>query len=345
MSARYSVFNCEPELTLVDTDDYDDLNDHIDKHFPIPRGFRKRNRNVAIEVCQKVSSNTSQTEQQNATKMPLEKKGEKTTLVCKRKLVPVDDAEDLDVLSQGGIPQDILDQLNMEMSSSKRQKRLAFVENDTEAKSDHAASHSHRTNTESVSQRNAKVDGVVKMEDNETVRYQDVDKAEKSNLNKSASVDLFKKFIQKSGLNTTSKLDLKANLTERTRREIWEKNIGEATNTNDGMSDNDVLKDLDKLMKSPDPQIYDYKDVHHLNLSSQYSPSNSSQNETYLKNLPPLEYDDYEDEGNKTVLSFSSTDEINIRSSETKFRSYYIAAEEIMWDYGIDKPSQLISAR
>ncbi|XP_053506054.1 coagulation factor VIII [Ictalurus furcatus] len=345
MSVRYSVFNCEPELTLVDTDDYDDLNDHIDKHFPIPRGFRKRNRTVAIEVCQKVSSNTSQTEQQNATKMPLEKKGEKTTLVCKRKLVPVDDAEDLDVLSQGGIPQDILDQLNMEMSSSKRQKRLAFVKNDTEAKSDHPPSHSHRTNTESASQRNAKVDGVVKMEDNETVRYQDVDKPEKSNLNKSASVDLFKKFIQKSGLNTTSKLDLKANLTERTRREIWEKNIGEATNTNDGMSDNDVLKALDKLMKSPDPQIYDYKDVHHLNLSSQYSPSNSSQNETYLKNLPPLEYDDYEDEGNKTVLSFSSTDEMDIRSSETKFRSYYIAAEEIMWDYGIDKPSQLISAR
>ncbi|KAB5554203.1 hypothetical protein PHYPO_G00047470 [Pangasianodon hypophthalmus] len=344
MSVRYSVFNCEREFPLVDTDDDDDdLEDHIDKHFSILRSFRKRNRTVAIQVCQKVSSNTTQTEQQNATKMPLEKKGEKTILVCKRKFVPVDEAEDLDVLSQGGIPQDILDELNMEMSSSKRQKRLAFVENDTEAKSDHPPSRSH--DTESKSQRGKKVDSMVKMGDNKTVRYQDVDKPEKSN----PSVDLFKKFIQKSGLNTTSDLGPKANLTERTQRERQEKNREEATKANDAMSDNDVLKDsvveLDKLMESLDPHKYAYKDVQHLDLSSQHSPSSSSQNETHLKNLPPLEYDDYEDEGNKSILSVDSTNEIDIRSGDSKFRSYYIAAEEIMWDYGIDKPSHLISAR
>ncbi|MCJ8739594.1 hypothetical protein PDJAM_G00049090 [Pangasius djambal] len=348
MSVRYSVFNCEREFTLVDTDDDDDdLEDHIDKHFSILRSFRKRNRTVAIQVCQKVSSNTTQTEQQNETKMPLEKKGEKTTLVCKRKFVPVDEVEDLDVLAQGGIPQDILDQLNMEMSTSKRQKRLAFVENDTEAKSDNPPSRSH--DTESKSQRGKKVDSMVKMGDNKTVRYPDVDKPEKSNLEKSPSVDLFKKFIQKSGLNTTSDLGPKANFTERTQRERQEKNIGEATKANDAMSDNDVLKDsvveLDKLMESLDPHKYAYNDVQHLDLSSQHSPSSSSQNETYQKNLPPLEYDDYEDEGNKSILSVDSANEIDIRSSDSKFRSYYIAAEEIMWDYGIDKPSQLISDR
>lgn len=348
MSVRYSVFNCERELPLVDTDDYDDLEEHINKHFPIPRGFRKRNRTVAIQICQKVSSNTSQTEQQNANMMPLEKKEETNTLVCKRKLFPVDEAKDLDVLSQGGIPQDILDQLNMETSLSNRQKRFAFVENDTEAKSDHPPSRSHRTDTESMSPKGTKIDGMVNMEDNKTLRYQHVDKPEKPNQDKSPSVDLFKKFIQKSGLNTTSDLGPKANLTERTQREIWEKNVGEATKTNGAMSDNDVLKDpvleLDKLVESLDPQKYAYKDVQDLNLSSQDPPSRSSQNQTD-QSLPSLEYDDYEDDGNNTILSFNSNNEIDIRSSESVFRSYYIAAEEIMWDYGIDKPSQLITAR
>lgn len=332
----------------MDNDDYDYLEDHINKHFPIPRGFRKRNRNVVVQVCQKMSSNTSQTEQQNTTKIPPEQKGEQTTMVCKRKLVPVNEAEDLDVLSQGGIPQDILDQLDMEMSSSKRQKRLAFVENDTEAKSDHPPSHSNRTDTELTSQGGTKVEGVVKMEDNKTVRFQDTNKPGTSNLDKSPSVDLFKKFILKSGLNMTSDLDPRANLTERSRRQIWEKNTGEATKTNDATNENDVLKDsvleLDKLMESLDPHNYAHKDAEHLNRSSQNSSSNSPQNETY-QNPQDSEYDDYENDGNKTAQSFSSTNEIDIRSSESKFRSYYIAAEEVMWDYGIDKPSRLISAR
>ncbi|KAG7335254.1 hypothetical protein KOW79_001850 [Hemibagrus wyckioides] len=343
MSVRYSVFNCEPELTLVDNDDYEDLEDHIEKHFPIPRGFRKRNRTVAIQICQQVSSNTSQTKQQNITKMPLEKKTEKTTLVCKRKLVPLNEAEDLDVLSQGGIPQDILDHLNMEMTSSSRQKRLVFVENDTEARSDHPSSLSHRTDPESTSPRGTKLDDVVKMDDNKTVRYQDVGENKTSNIDKSPPGDLFKKFIQKLGLNTTS------NLTERTRRELLEKNIAEAAKSNGAMSDNDVLKEsvqeLDKLMESLDPQKYAYKDGQHLDLSAQNSPSSSSQNKTDLENLPPLEYDDYEDDENKSTPSFDSTNEMDIRASESKFRSYYIAAEEIMWDYGINKPAQLISAR
>lgn len=349
MSVRYSVFNCERELRLVDTDDYDDLEEHIEKHFPIPRGFRKRNRTVALQICQKVSTNTSQTKQQNTTKMPLGNEEEKDTLVCTRKLVPVDEADDLDVLSQGGIPQDILDQLNMDMGSLKRQKRLVLVENNTEATHDHDLSRSHRTDPESMSPRETEIDDMVGMKDNKTVSYQDVDQQETLKLEKSPPVDLFKKFIQKVGLNMTSDLGPKSNLTERSRRQTWEKNIGEATKSNDAMSENDVLKDsvleVDKLMETIDLHKYAYKNEQHLDLSSQYSPSGSSQNGTYPKNLSSLEYDDYEDDGNKTTLSFSSADEIGIRSGESKFRSYYIAAEEIMWDYGIDKPAQLISAR
>lgn len=36
---------------------------------------------------------------------------------------------------------------------------------------------------------------------------------------------------------------------------------------------------------------------------------------------------------------------VDPRSGGSSFRTYYIAAEEITWDYGISKPHQLINNR
>lgn len=47
---------------------------------------------------------------------------------------------------------------------------------------------------------------------------------------------------------------------------------------------------------------------------------------------------------NSTLDSFGS-DYIDMRSGEVRYRHYYIAAEEITWDYGIRKPHQLIKLR
>lgn len=47
---------------------------------------------------------------------------------------------------------------------------------------------------------------------------------------------------------------------------------------------------------------------------------------------------------NSTLHSFGSGD-IDMRSGEVRYRHYYIAAEEITWDYGIRKPHQLIRPR
>ncbi|KAM9795311.1 coagulation factor VIII [Neosynchiropus ocellatus] len=57
-----------------------------------------------------------------------------------------------------------------------------------------------------------------------------------------------------------------------------------------------------------------------------------------------LEYDDYSDETNITSDGFG-TEFIDMRSGGTKFRHYYIAAEELAWDYGITKPHQLVTPR
>lgn len=56
-----------------------------------------------------------------------------------------------------------------------------------------------------------------------------------------------------------------------------------------------------------------------------------------------LEYDDYGLEVNTSDIF--DTDYVDLRSGETRYRHYYIAAEEINWNYGIRKPHQLIKPR
>uniref|UniRef100_A0AAV2MJK0 F5/8 type C domain-containing protein n=1 Tax=Knipowitschia caucasica TaxID=637954 RepID=A0AAV2MJK0_KNICA len=51
-------------------------------------------------------------------------------------------------------------------------------------------------------------------------------------------------------------------------------------------------------------------------------------------------YDDYSEEDNATDMFYS--DYLDMRSGEISSRHYYIAAEEITWDYGIRKPQQSI---
>uniref|UniRef100_A0A6Q2XFE8 F5/8 type C domain-containing protein n=1 Tax=Esox lucius TaxID=8010 RepID=A0A6Q2XFE8_ESOLU len=70
----------------------------------------------------------------------------------------------------------------------------------------------------------------------------------------------------------------------------------------------------------------------------------SVKNNTGLINAVSLEYDDYSDEGNTT--GYISTEENpDVRTTDGHYRSYYIAAEEITWDYGVRKPHQLIKPR
>ncbi|KPP74504.1 coagulation factor VIII-like, partial [Scleropages formosus] len=62
-------------------------------------------------------------------------------------------------------------------------------------------------------------------------------------------------------------------------------------------------------------------------------------------NKLPQEYDYYTDEENETSTTSDLIDNLDLRSTEGKYRSYYIAAEEIMWDYGLTKPQQLFKPK
>ncbi|XP_033829650.1 coagulation factor VIII [Periophthalmus magnuspinnatus] len=70
-------------------------------------------------------------------------------------------------------------------------------------------------------------------------------------------------------------------------------------------------------------------------------------NNTDIKNATHIslsvDYDDYSQQENDTDSFYS--DYLDMRSSDTRGRHYYIAAEEITWDYGITKPFQFIKHR
>lgn len=358
MSVRYSVNNC-----MVQTgEDYDYYEEYIEQTFPSPRGFREKNGTVAIRVCKRPARNKTRADlppsHGNASQEAPGSEARKNTLLCKIKHVPVKEDEDLDILSKGGIPQDILNQLDEELGrgSSRRPERSASAE----------IAGPNQTDLPELSNEmeadEAFTSGVVPdpMPGKKDRRFRDEDKM--TGLRRDSSpIDPFKKFIQRSGQRMASDLhkplgDLheghRPNVTERSRRETWDlsKDRSKIAVPNDVLSENDVLEDsvleVEKLVERLDPHKYAYK--HPLlppTLASQGSPSNSSANQTQPRRPFHMEYDDYESEGNDSASGFGTLGQMDIRSQESKFRHYYIAAEEVLWDYGIKKPAHLLSLR
>ncbi|XP_071255402.1 coagulation factor VIII-like isoform X1 [Salvelinus alpinus] len=86
----------------------------------------------------------------------------------------------------------------------------------------------------------------------------------------------------------------------------------------------------------PDTPLLDLLDLDFSNVSND--------NETAPRNAVSLEYDDYSEKD--TVAPYKGTeDNLDLRTTDGHYRSYYIAAQEITWDYGIRKPHQLIKTR
>uniref|UniRef100_A0A8C2AH60 Coagulation factor VIII, procoagulant component n=1 Tax=Cyprinus carpio TaxID=7962 RepID=A0A8C2AH60_CYPCA len=264
MSVRYTVVNCERVLPVVDNEDYDELNEFFEQNFPMPRGTKEKNHTIAVRVCRNRTVTDSATGGEN---MSSDTERQNRTHVCEIRYIPVKREKDLDALSQGGIPQDILDQLDGEMggNSLERQKRS------------HHESEPHRR------------------------RPNVIDPSVLSNTTENKAL------------------------------------TGEHQNMN-----------IDKMEESLNLHNYDYKDPKKFqpDLESVLEPvSNSSDNQTYGRRSLASDYDDYGDEGSVLDLGHHVEDNVGIRSTESRFRSYYIAAEEIMWDYGINKPAQLIKPR
>uniref|UniRef100_A0A673K9R1 Coagulation factor VIII-like n=1 Tax=Sinocyclocheilus rhinocerous TaxID=307959 RepID=A0A673K9R1_9TELE len=265
MSVRYTVVNCERVLPMVDSEDYDDeFIEFIERNFPIPRGTMEKNRTIAIRVCRNRTMTDSAIGRVNTSS---DNERQSRTRVCEIRYIPVKWEKDLDALSQGGIPQDILDQLDGEMGGNSLEQNKELT-----------GEHQHLNS----------------------------DKA-------------------------------------RNRRELWSVSKDKINKVDSKvLSNNEVLEESgssglkqDKMEESLNLHYKDPKKFQP-NLELVLEPmSNSSDNQTYGRKSLASDYEDYGDEGNN----------VSIRSTESRFRSYYIAAEEIMWDYGINKPAQLIKPR
>ncbi|XP_042593889.1 coagulation factor VIII-like [Cyprinus carpio] len=348
MSVRYTVVNCERVLPVVDNEDYDELNEFFEQNFPMPRGTKEKNHTIAVRVCRNRTVTDSATGREN---MSSDTERQNRTHVCEIRYIPVKREKDLDALSQGGIPQDILDQLDGEMggNSLERQKR-----------SHHESEpHRRRPNVIDPTVLSNTTENKALTGEHQNMNIANIQLNEDDDNKTHPANDLLRKllFKDKNPLNNQLLNDSTEEKSEKVSNvELWSVSK-EKINKVDAkvQSNNEVLKDSgssglkqDKMEESLNLHNYDYKDPKKFqpDLESVLEPvSNSSDNQTYGRRSLASDYDDYGDEGSVLDLGHHVEDNVGIRSTESRFRSYYIAAEEIMWDYGINKPAQLIKPR
>lgn len=346
MSVRYTVGNCERVLPVVDNEDYDD--ELID--FPDPRGTKDKERTIAIRVCRNRTVTDSAAGRENDSRAS-DNERQNRRPVCEIRYLLTKRDRDTDEFSQGGIPQDILDQLDTETSgnSVERQKRSHLISEASRRRPELPNDIPDPEDVEIIH------DSSITNTDNITENRSQESESNQTNKTNEAFRKLFqhlKDLKEGSRIVSETQTDLKA----RNRREMRAVNkdkINEAdVKVEKVHSKNEVLEDSgssdgrrDKMEESLDPLSYNYKNpkMFQSNIDVEELAANSSENQTYGRKSQG-DYDDYSDDGS-VHGAMDYNEHFNIRSTESRFRSYYIAAEEIMWDYGINRPAQLIKQR
>ncbi|KAL0176435.1 hypothetical protein M9458_028765, partial [Cirrhinus mrigala] len=329
MSVRYTVVNCERVLPVVDNEDYEDeFIELIEQNFPSPRGIMKKNRTIAVRVCRNRAGTDSANGQVN---MISDNERQNRTRVCEIRYIPVKLENDLDALSQGGIPQDILDQLDGEMGGNSLERRKRSL---------------HDSEIEPTTE-NKELTGE---HQNFNVANIQLDEEE---LKTHPTNELFRKFLFKDKNMSSNQLlnDSMEEKSEKVKNQRELRSVSKDKTKVDAkvLSNNEVLEDSgssglkqDKMEESLNIHSYNYNDPKKFQPDESVLESNSSDNQTYGRKSLASDYDDYGDEESILGLVHHVEDNVGIRSTESRFRSYYIAAEEVMWDYGINKPAQLI---
>ncbi|XP_028272452.1 coagulation factor VIII [Parambassis ranga] len=114
---------------------------------------------------------------------------------------------------------------------------------------------------------------------------------------------------------------------------------------------NEILLSREKQLRKEDSSVDSSEDKTSQNLIQsepdsllglEYNYTANNTNDTRID--LSLEYDDYSEEENSTSDAFGS-ENLDMRSGNIRLRNYYIAAEEITWDYGIKTPPQFIDPR
>ncbi|XP_022069387.2 coagulation factor VIII [Acanthochromis polyacanthus] len=317
MSIRYTVRPCNNAgLPLADhDDDDDDISDYFDKLDFGPRGFRPQNRTMLVRVCNNTQSvNISG---QNDTQT------EGTGEACQLRKVTVTSAEEGKSPLEGGIPQDILDDI-------EKDDELTAPQNQTEPLENRGSRLRRQTDgnwtdgdvsSGAFEDAGTTITSVVEVTENITDSEAEVKREVKSEMPSKANATTVG--LEESNeilLGSEPLLSEEFSTVELSNLEDMDQNL---------LPQNNVKMEPEKLTDAV------------MGLKPNFTAANTNTTRMDLS----LEYDDYNQEMNGTSEIFG-TNSINPRSGGGPHgHFYYIAAEEITWDYGIRKPHQLIQPR
>lgn len=338
MSIQYTVRSCDHgDNDLVDherdTEDISDYIDQLDMELG-PRGFRPQNRTVLVRVCKRLSSlnetrflNASDANGGNSTNVTETNR----LLRCRLKTVTVKTQEKHN--SDDVIPLDILEGLDSDKelvshnatTRQRRQLEETSGEISSETSEDDVAEtviweqviESRDDITEGVNQKVSGNNGFAEEFDDYTGIV--LNRDAQSDINPSSGL-----LLNSSNPNYVQ--------SEPERLRLFELEI-EKNNASDGNYTAGIQMSVEYDDYSEEVMIFF--------LTLLILEDSLLQERTWPHNHNPKCLILQE---NSTLDSFGSAD-IDMRSGEVRYRHYYIAAEEITWDYGIRKPHQLIRPR
>ncbi|XP_008278557.1 coagulation factor VIII [Stegastes partitus] len=315
MSIHYTVRPCNHDgLPLVDRDeDEEDISDYLDDIDFQPRGFKPQNRTMLVRVCNNTQSlNTSG---QNDTQT------EGTGEACQLRKVTVP-AEGGKPASEGEIPLDILAEI-------EKDGELTVPQNQTEPVENRGGRLRRQT------------DG----------NWTDGDVSSGAFEDAGTTIETVVEVVENI---TGSEAEVK---TEELSEMPSEKN----TTTGERVESNEILLGSEPLLSEVlTVELSNLEDMDqnlvpqdHIHIEPEkltddlgvLRPNFTAANTNITRMDLSLDYDDYSQEVNSTSEIFG-TSQIDPRSGDAPHGNfYYIAAEEITWDYGIRKPHQLIKPR
>ncbi|XP_058506408.1 coagulation factor VIII [Solea solea] len=280
MSVQYTVRPCDNgELPLVDRDgSEEDLSDYIDQISLRPRGRRPQNDTVLVQLRRVTGSS--------------------------------EDGETPNNVSEGGIPQDILEAI---------ERNVERIENKTdsgERRGGRQRRHVEGNCTDGDITSGASEDGAAG--------------------------------ISMGGENMENWTDASAEV----KSEEWSETSSDTTESMEASEEsNEILLNGDGKTVSPvepgasEERVESFVWKNHIQTEPGWKYNYTTEKNNRTQTDLSLEYDyDYSTQMNTTSDMFSS-DYLDPRSGGNIYRTFYIAAEEIAWDYGIKKPHQLIKPR
>ncbi|XP_077388804.1 coagulation factor VIII isoform X2 [Festucalex cinctus] len=302
MTIRYSVCPCDYGDTMVDRDE--DIDDISDCVNILPKSRRPQNTTM-IWVCKNFTGSHNDTDGDAGWTV----KGDQ---ICKMKSMPVASSEggDASRVPEGGIPLEVLTQL-------ERNGEWVIGLNETEHE------RSGRQRRQAKGNQTHEDFSSAETEDDE-FKWQLGGETKENETD----TDVEMKPTQKSGM------PLKMNVTREESNEIL-------PDTNPSLKENLLTESNSLEMDQQFRESHSKSDSEDLAVDSLWVDLNSSSAKNTTGINLSLIYDDYSQEVNN-VSDVSSSSKIDLRSRKTIYRHYYIAAEEITWDYGVRKAPHLI---